>query len=125
MSNYMADINIDENKLVITLPPITDTRRRSTRIEKGLVVSNLKAHRPVRNVNNSKMLSVDTELDDIISEIQDLKTASLAKYEKIMEAIEEARLINNILKTNKEQLKLSEELRNDNMIEIYHELLSD
>ena len=42
-----------------------------------------------------------------------------------MEAIEEARLINNILKTSKEQLKLSEELRNDNMIDIYHELLSE
>ena len=107
----MVDINIDKNKLVIILPPIIDTRRRSTRIEKGLVTEDLIAQRPVRNV-------VDTELDDIISEIKDLETASLAHYEKIMETIEEARLINNILKT-------IEELRNDNMINIYHELLSD
>ena len=105
------NINVDKNKLIITLPPITDTRRRSTRIEKGLVTEDLKAQRPVRNI-------IDTELDDIISEIKDLETASLAKYEKIMETIEEARLINNILKT-------VEEIRNDNMIEIYHELLSD
>lgn len=121
----MVEINIDKNRLIITLPPIIGTRRRSTRIEKGLVTEDLKSQRPVRNVNNSKMLSVDTELDDIISEIKDLETASLAKYEKIMGTIEEARLINNILKTEREQLKLSEELRNDNMIEIYHELLSD
>ena len=107
----MVNINVDKNKLIITLPPITDTRRRSTRIEKGLVTEDLKAQRPVRNI-------IDTELDDIISEIKDLETASLAKYEKIMETIEEARLINNILKT-------VEEIRNDNMIEIYHELLSD
>ena len=107
----MVNINVDKNKLIITLPPITDTRRRSTRIEKGLVTEDLKAQRPVRNI-------IDTELDDIISEIKDLETASLAKYEKIMETIEEAILINNILKT-------VEEIRNDNMIEIYHELLSD
>lgn len=107
----MVDINIDKNRLIITLPPIIGTRRRSTRIEKGLVTEDLKSQRPVRNV-------VDTELDDIISEIKDLETASLAKYEKIMGTIEEARLINNILKT-------VEELRNDNMVEIYHELLSD
>jgi hypothetical protein len=107
----MIDINVDKNKLVITLPSITGTRRRSTRIEKGIVTEDLKAQRPIRNI-------IDTELDDIISEIKDLETASLAKYEKIMEAIEEARLINNIFKT-------IEELRNDNMIEIYHELLSD
>lgn len=107
----MVDINVDKNKLVITLPPIIGTRRRSTRIEKGLVTEDLKAQRPVRNV-------VDTELDDIINEIKDLETASLAKYEKIMESIEETRLINNILKT-------VEELRNDNMIDIYHELISD
>lgn len=107
----MVDINIDNDRLIITLPPIIGTKRRSTRIEKGLVVSNLKAQRPVRNV-------VDTELDDIISEIQDLKTASLAKYEKIMEDIEWTRLINNILKT-------VEELRNDNMVDIYHELISE
>lgn len=107
----MVDINIDNDRLIITLPPIIGTKRRSTRIEKGLVVSNLKAQRPVRNV-------VDTELDDIISEIQDLKTASLAKYEKIMEDIEGTRLINNILKT-------VEELRNDNMVDIYHELISE
>jgi hypothetical protein len=107
----MVDINVDKNKLVITLPSIIGTRRRSTRIEKGLAIEDLKAQRPVRNI-------IDTELDDIISEIKDLETASLAKYEKIMEAIEEARLINNIFKT-------IEELRNDNMIEIYHELLSD
>jgi len=107
----MVDINIDKNRLIITLPPIIDTRRRSTRIEKGLVTEDLKSQRPIRNV-------VDTELDDIISEIKDLETASLAKYEKIMGSIEEARLINNILKT-------VEELRNDNMIDIYHELISD
>lgn len=107
----MVDINVDKNKLIINLPPIIGTRRRSTRIEKGLVTEDLKAQRPVRNV-------VDTELDDIIGEIKDLETASLAKYEKIMEAIEEARLINNILKT-------VEELRNDNIIEIYHELFSE
>ncbi len=107
----MVNINIDKNRLIIILPPIIGTRRRSTRIEKGLVTEDFKAQRPVRNV-------VDTELDDIISEIKDLETASLAKYEKIMEAIEEARLINNILKT-------VEELRNDNMIDIYHELISD
>lgn len=107
----MAEINIDKNRLIITLPPIIGTRRRSTRIEKGLVTEDLKSQRPVRNV-------VDTELDDIISEIKDLETASLAKYEKIMEAIEDARLINNILKT-------IEELRNGNMVEIYHELLSE
>ena len=107
----MVDINVDKNKLVITLPPIIGTRRRSTRIEKGLVTEDLKAQRPVRNV-------VDTELDDIINEIKDLETASLAKYEKIMESIEETRLINNILKT-------VEELRNGNMIDIYHELISD
>ena len=57
-------------------------------------------------------------MDDIVSEIKDLETASLAKYEKIMESIEEARLINNILKT-------IEEMRNGSIIEIYHELLSD
>ena len=107
----MVDINIDKNRLIITLPPIIGTRRRSTRIEKGLVTEDLKSQRPIRNV-------VDTELDDIISEIKDLETASLAKYEKIMGSIEEARLINNILKT-------VEELRNDNMIDIYHELISD
>lgn len=114
----MAEINVDKNRLIITLPPITGTRRRSTRIEEGLVIEDLKSQRPIRNVNNSKMLSVDTELDDIISEIKGLETASLAKYEKIMGTIEETRLINNILKT-------VEELRNDNMIEIYHELLSE
>ena len=107
----MVEINIDENRLIITFPPIIGTKRRSARIEKGLVTEDLKSQRPIRNV-------VDTELDDIISEIKDLETASLAKYEKIMEAIEEARLINNILKT-------VEELRNDNMIEIYHELISE
>lgn len=107
----MVDINIDKNRLIITLPPIIGTRRKSTRIEKGLVTEDLKAQRPVRNI-------VDTELDDIINEIKDLETASLAKYEKIMESIEDARLVNNILKT-------VEELRNDNMIEIYHELLSE
>ena len=107
----MVDINVDKNKLIITLPPITDTRRKSARIEKDLVTEDLKAQRPIRNV-------IDTELDDIISEIKDLETASLVKYEKIMEVIEEARLMNNILKT-------IEEIRNDNMVEIYHELLSD
>ncbi len=106
----MVNINIDKDILIITLP-IIGTRRRSIRIEKGLVTEDLKAQRPIRNV-------VDTEIDDIISEIKDLKTASLAKYEKINEAIEEARLINNILKT-------VEELRNDNMVDIYHELLSE
>ena len=54
----MVDINVDKNRLIITLPPIIDTRRRSTRIEKGLVTEDLKAQRSVRNV-------VDTELDDI------------------------------------------------------------
>ena len=107
----MVDINVDKNKLVITLPPIIGTRRKSTRIEKGLATEDLTVKRPIRNVT-------DTELDDILNEIKDLETASLAKYEKIMEIIEEARLTNNILKT-------IEELRNDNMVEIYHELISD
>ena len=61
----MVNINIDKDRLIITLPPIIGTRRRSTRIEKGLVTEDFKAQRPVRNVNNSKMLFVDTELDDI------------------------------------------------------------
>ena len=55
----MVDINVDKDKLVITLPPTTGTRRRSVRIEKGLVTEDLKVQRPVRNV-------IDTELDDII-----------------------------------------------------------
>ncbi len=107
----MVDIKVDKNKLVIILPPITNTRRKSTRIEKGLATEDLKVQRPIRNI-------VDTELDDIINEIKDLETASLVKYENIMEKIEDARLINNILKT-------VEELRNDNMVEIYHELISE
>lgn len=107
----MVDINIDKNKLVITLPPIIGTRRKSIRIEKGLVTEDLKVQIPVRNV-------IDTRLDDIISEIKDLETTNPEKYEKIMEDIEEARLINNILKT-------IEEMRDDNMIEIYYELFSD
>lgn len=107
----MVKINIYKDKLTITLPPIIGTRRKSISIEKGLVTEDLKVQRPVRNI-------IDTELDDIISEIKDLETISLAKYEKIMETIEETRLINNILKT-------IEEIRNDDMIEIYHELLSD
>ena len=107
----MVDINVDKNKLIITLPPIIDTRGKSARIEKSLVTEDLKAQRYVRNV-------IDTELDDIISEIKDLEAASLAKYQKINEVIEETRLINNILKT-------IEEIRNDNMVEIYHELFSD
>ena len=107
----MVNINVDNNKLIITLPPITGTRRKSTRIEKGLVTEDLLAQRSVRNV-------IDTELDDIISEIKDLEFASLAKYEKIMESIEESRLINNILKT-------VEEITNDDMVNIYYELFSD
>ena len=55
----MVDINVDKNKLIIALPPITDTRRRSIRIEKGLVTEDLKVQRPIRNI-------IDTELDDII-----------------------------------------------------------
>ena len=106
----MVDIDVDKNKLIITLPPIT-ARRKFTRIEKSLATEDLLAQRSVRNV-------IDTELDDIIGEIKDLETASHAKYEKIIETIEEARLINNILKT-------IEEIRNDNMVEIYHELFSD
>lgn len=54
----MVDINIDKNRLIITLPSIIGTKRRSTIIEKGLVTEDLKAQRSVRNV-------VDTELDDI------------------------------------------------------------
>ena len=77
----MVGINIDENKLIINLPPITvGIRRRSTRLEKGLATENLTAKRPIRNI-------VDTELDDIINEIKDMETASLAKYEKINEVI--------------------------------------
>lgn len=44
----MVDINIDKNKLVITPPPIIGTRRKSIRIEKGLVTEDLKVQRPVR-----------------------------------------------------------------------------
>ena len=83
------DTDLSGNKLTINFEP---TVSRTSRLESGLVTENLEAERPVRN-------TIDTQLDDIIDEIRDLQKIEPDTYKDVMEQIEYARVLNNIVKT--------------------------
>lgn len=85
----MVNIDITQDRVIINFSPMLG---RTSRIEAGLVTEDLRAERPVRNL-------VDTELDDIISEIGELQTMDPKRYEEAMEHIVMARALNNIVKT--------------------------
>jgi hypothetical protein len=86
-------INIDTdligNKLIINFElALGDT----IRIESGLVTEKFGAGRPVRNL-------IDTELDDIVSQIRELQRIDTNAYNDIMKQIDQTRIFNNVSKT--------------------------
>lgn len=85
----MVNIDVTRDRVIINLSPMVG---RTTRTEIGLVTEDLKAERPVRNV-------IDTELDDIISEIWELQNTDPKRYDEVMEHVTMARILNNIAKT--------------------------
>lgn len=83
------DADLIRNKLIINFEPMLG---RTKRIEFGLVTEELDTGRPVRNL-------IDTGLDDIVSEIGELQRIDSNVYKNIMEQIDETRVLNNISKT--------------------------
>jgi len=75
-----------------------------------LVTEDLGSERPIRNL-------IDTELDDILSEIGDLQKIHPDAYKNILEQIDQARILNNISKT----IQMSVQLQ---MTDIYYTLAS-
>lgn len=75
-----------------------------------MVTEDLGSERPIRNL-------IDTELDDILSEIGDLQKIHPDAYKNILEQIDQARILNNISKT----IQMSVQLQ---MTDIYYTLAS-
>ncbi len=103
----MVNIDITKDKVVIHFEPMLV---RITRLESGLVTEDLKSERPIRNL-------VDTRLDDILSEIKDLKRIDPKRYEDAMAYITMARSLNNIAKTIEESVNIE-------MMDLLHVLTS-